>query len=80
MDSSDWRRVLSTLVAKVPKHVIIGVGTVMDDSVHLLAEIASLGLWSLTLSVIFSPFLPVSKLMGPMIGCHFVKISFRERY
>ena len=44
LDSSDWRRVLSTLVAKVPKHVIIGVGTVMDDTVHLLPEISALGL------------------------------------
>jgi 2-keto-3-deoxy-6-phosphogluconate aldolase len=40
---ADWRRVISTLVAAAPKDVLIGVGTVMDDTVSLLPEIKSLG-------------------------------------
>jgi 2-keto-3-deoxy-6-phosphogluconate aldolase len=43
VDSADWRRVLKTLVEKLPSHVCIGVGTVMDDTVCCLEEIAALG-------------------------------------
>ena len=39
----DWKRVLRTLVAHAPKHVLIGVGTVMDDTVCELKEIAEIG-------------------------------------
>eukprot|EP00036_Acanthoecidae_sp_10tr_P011946 CAMPEP_0182927644 /NCGR_PEP_ID=MMETSP0105_2-20130417/13893_1 /TAXON_ID=81532 ORGANISM="Acanthoeca-like sp., Strain 10tr" /NCGR_SAMPLE_ID=MMETSP0105_2 /ASSEMBLY_ACC=CAM_ASM_000205 /LENGTH=619 /DNA_ID=CAMNT_0025065601 /DNA_START=14 /DNA_END=1873 /DNA_ORIENTATION=+ len=43
VDSTDWRRVLKTLVEKLPASVCIGVGTVMDDTVCNLEEIAGLG-------------------------------------
>lgn len=43
VDSTDWRRVLKTLVEQLPPHVCIGVGTVMDDTVSCLEEIAALG-------------------------------------
>eukprot|EP00048_Salpingoeca_helianthica_P015701 m.228137 g.228137 ORF g.228137 m.228137 type:complete len:640 (-) comp17410_c0_seq1:45-1964(-) len=43
LDSTDWRRVLREIAAGAPAHVAVGVGTVMDDTVCLLPEIAALG-------------------------------------
>ncbi|EDQ85916.1 uncharacterized protein MONBRDRAFT_28906 [Monosiga brevicollis MX1] len=43
LDTTEWRRVLQTLVEKLPANVCVGVGTVMDADVPLLPEIARLG-------------------------------------
>ncbi|CAJ1380582.1 unnamed protein product [Effrenium voratum] len=43
LDSSDWRHVLSSLRRSLPADVVLGVGTVMDDSVPLLGEAKALG-------------------------------------
>lgn len=43
LDSDNWRQVLRELASCAPPHVAVGVGTVMDDSVSLLGEVAALG-------------------------------------
>ena len=43
LDTTDWRRVLKTLAAECPAGTCVGVGTVMDDSVAFLEEVAALG-------------------------------------
>eukprot|EP00051_Salpingoeca_urceolata_P033043 m.18593 g.18593 ORF g.18593 m.18593 type:complete len:709 (+) comp5752_c0_seq2:2506-4632(+) len=43
LDTTDWKRVLGELVQKLPADVCVGVGTVMDDTVFELPEIAALG-------------------------------------
>ncbi len=41
---ADWRRVLKTLAGELSDKALVGVGTVMDDTVCNLPEIASLGM------------------------------------
>jgi 2-keto-3-deoxy-6-phosphogluconate aldolase len=43
LDSGDWKAVLSGLRAALPPHVLLGVGTVMDDTVSQLAVVKALG-------------------------------------
>ena len=43
LDTTDWRRVLHSLATECPAGVCVGVGTVMDDTVECLEEIAALG-------------------------------------
>eukprot|EP00041_Stephanoeca_diplocostata_P026028 m.693765 g.693765 ORF g.693765 m.693765 type:complete len:614 (+) comp22875_c0_seq8:154-1995(+) len=43
LDTADWRRVLKTLAEQSPPDVVVGVGTVMDDTVACLEEIKALG-------------------------------------
>eukprot|EP00045_Choanoeca_perplexa_P017894 m.270959 g.270959 ORF g.270959 m.270959 type:complete len:632 (+) comp17669_c0_seq19:2242-4137(+) len=43
LDTVDWRRVLKTIIASVPKTVCVGVGTAMDVDVPILKEIANMG-------------------------------------
>ncbi|EGD74162.1 hypothetical protein PTSG_12407 [Salpingoeca rosetta] len=43
LDTVNWRRVLAELAAKVPSHVCVGVGTVMDVDVPIIKDIAALG-------------------------------------
>lgn len=43
MDSPDWKLILSSLRERLPADVILGVGTVMDDTVSELPAAKSLG-------------------------------------
>ena len=43
LDTDNWRGVLKTLAASAPEGVVVGVGTVMDDTVCCLEEIKQLG-------------------------------------
>jgi len=43
LDSTDWQQVLSSLRQKLPQHVALGIGTVMDDTVGQLGLARSLG-------------------------------------
>ncbi|KAK3247371.1 hypothetical protein CYMTET_43125 [Cymbomonas tetramitiformis] len=43
LDSQNWAAVLAELRSKLPPHVILGVGTVMDDTVCEVSKAAELG-------------------------------------
>jgi 2-keto-3-deoxy-6-phosphogluconate aldolase/sugar/nucleoside kinase (ribokinase family) len=43
LDSSDWKAILAGLRAALPSHVLLGVGTVMDDSVSQIGLAKQLG-------------------------------------
>eukprot|EP00933_Yihiella_yeosuensis_P037690 TRINITY_DN31680_c0_g1_i1.p1 TRINITY_DN31680_c0_g1~~TRINITY_DN31680_c0_g1_i1.p1 ORF type:complete len:612 (-),score=93.05 TRINITY_DN31680_c0_g1_i1:78-1709(-) len=43
LDSSDWQAVLSGLRQRLPSHVLLGVGTVMDDTVSQVPLAKALG-------------------------------------
>ena len=43
LDSPHWKEVLSRLRSELPEHVLLGVGTVMDETVSQVSVAASLG-------------------------------------
>eukprot|EP00055_Hartaetosiga_balthica_P006968 m.23224 g.23224 ORF g.23224 m.23224 type:complete len:621 (+) comp5530_c0_seq5:27-1889(+) len=43
LDTVEWRRVLQEIVRAVPDNVVVGVGTVMDEDVKNIKDIAALG-------------------------------------
>ena len=61
LDSPLWREVLAGLKRELPPHVLLGVGTVMDETVSQVATAASLGA-----SFALSPIDPV----GFVDECH----------